>query len=268
MSNLDLSTVLEQVKQLKVVTRARQGLQDPAICDDIFSAIKQLARSSKLHHTEDKRVSTGKSWDGPKETSYKRIADGKRAEQVVQRAFLATSKQVTINRSSYQLIDAEVPTRPGSGGIDLLGIPTTGDILRRAIIELKFAKSNRAARGDSPVAALLQGVAYAQDARIHARVLCTHTTRKEEAGDLKFPTGWTPSVIVAANRGYWKYWLDRLGPDATNQLQTLASRVVTSKLAQEALFVSFEDFNHPRLGSPGRLSLEATASHCNWASVI
>ena len=110
------------------------------------------------------------------------------------------------DQSKFRLLDYQFPLKAhqsdeGIGKVDLLGVAEDGRLM---IIEVKVKPQAKDSRGESPVAALMQGLRYA------AIVEANQDTIAEETEDVfnveidKAP----PIVQVLAPIGWWHGWLE------------------------------------------------------------
>lgn len=115
----------------------------------------------------------------------------------------------------YQLPLKARRTDSGVGKVDLFGITGSG---QAAIIELKAAKG-----GDTPLRALLEGLAYT--AIVQANV-ATLRQEVQQRYDLTIATD-VPSLFVMAPEEYWSAFRARLaGRDWEDRLRALAERIM------------------------------------------
>ena len=108
----------------------------------------------------------------------------------------------------FQFLDYQFPLKdaqanPGVGKIDLLGVTNCGRLL---VSELKVARST--GRGESPMAALMQGLRYAAivDANSDA-IACEAAVAREVSVD----SDQRPVVQILAPKKWWHGWLQLEG---------------------------------------------------------
>ncbi len=241
-----------------------------AFLEDLPSAVEQIhagsatrpVRSRKLHPTKALREDETE-WRGPKKASLT-VKATETGEKAAQRAYFLHG-EICVGGRAYTLLDLEFPTRPGDFKIDLLAVPSDGSSTR-SIIELKYGKP--AAAGESPVAALLQGLSYVIDAHVSHDVLKRQYRHDVSRRDIpRFPPGWTPELIVAANECYWAAWRDKLGGAFQSLVQLATS--VTQRTELPVAFAEFADLPvvertpHPR----GRYLPRVPCSSCAWSVI-
>jgi len=206
----------------------------------------------------------GAIWEGPKEASL--LVDQKRVESetAAQRAYFCHGEVELEPLGRLILMDLEFPTRPRGSRIDLLAMPERAPEMR-CIIEMKYTPQGKK-KGDSPVAALFQALSYAQDAELNLPLLANQDRHNISRRDFpRFPDGWTPCLVVAANRFYWSEWERKLETEYS-QLTQLAS-VVSEHTGIEGIhWASFADLKPGQAPShpSGKVLPRVTCADCRW----
>ena len=142
----------------------------------------------------------------------------------------------------------------GIGEIDLLGVTNQGRIM---VIELKVKPSGDNNRGDTPVAAMLQGLRYAAIVQSNLNSIAWETEQKFDCSIQIEP----PVVQLLAPEDWWQAWLGLEGstrrasgdwkPAFAELARDIEGRIGISiecaELDVERGQVSFDDDCRPRL---------------------
>lgn len=110
----------------------------------------------------------------------------------------------------FALLDYQFPLKArqgdkGIGKIDLLGLTDRGQLM---VIELKVKPPGDNNRGETPAAALMQGLRYAAVVQANHDVIAGEAKRRFSVTITAEP----PIVQVLAPKAWWKGWLELRGP--------------------------------------------------------
>ena len=116
-----------------------------------------------------------------------------------------------LNGGRFRLLDYQLPLqtrRPDKdiGKVDLLGVTDQGRLM---VIELKVKPKGESNRGDSPAAALIQGLRYAAIVEANLNVIAAEVESclGDRFKDVTIVEG-PPIVQILAPKCWWRGWLD------------------------------------------------------------
>ena len=173
--------------------------------EDLWTEYGELRRRAPERHARGKKYFTGHSGTVP-------TAGGShRFEEHLAVALWRKWKSPGAGR--VRVLDYQVPLKArrsdcGIGKVDLLGVSDSG---RLTVIELKVKPRNEAQRGESPMAALMQGLRYC------AIVSANREPIAQEARSF-FDQGISeeePQVQILAPKAWWLSWLELTGRTRT-----------------------------------------------------
>ena len=155
----------------------------------------------------------------------------------------------------FALLDYQFPLKArqgdkGIGKIDLLGLTDHGRLM---VIELKVKPPGDNNRGESPAAALMQGLCYAAVVQTNHAVIAAEAKRRFGVTITAEP----PIVQVLAPKAWWKGWVELRGstlraagywePEFTKLAQDIENR-----LGVTVECVALEDATSITFGSDGK----------------
>ena len=116
-----------------------------------------------------------------------------------------------LNDGRFRLLDYQFPLKARQldkdiGKVDLLGVTDQGRLM---VIELKVKPKGESNRGDSPAAALIQGLRYAAIVEANLNVIAAEVEscpgdRFKDVTIVEEP----PIVQILAPKSWWRGWLD------------------------------------------------------------
>ena len=138
----------------------------------------------------------------------------------------------------------------GLGKIDLLGVTDEGRLM---VIELKVKPKGDNKRGESPAAALMQGLRYAAIIEANQREIAAEALRCFKV-EIK---GESPVVQILAPKAWWRAWseLGASPPRATGNWEPEFSKLardIENKLGIAIECVALDDHDHTDFGSDRR----------------
>lgn len=197
------------------------------------------------------------------------VDDANLGETAVQRAFFLQGEIVIDGQERLLLLDLEFPVERDGGGVDLLAGPAPEEPAlptQRCIVELKFRR-DKAPPNCCPVETLLQALRYVLTAQQNTPSLQAQPRHDVSRRSVeRFPAGWTPAIIVAANRSWWDHWRQTLGTNFS-VLRSLADRV--SSLGVPCRWLEFPnvEMDPGQPHSCGTYLPRVRHSDCLWMSV-
>ena len=169
-----------------------------------------------------------------------------------------------LDHGGFRILDYQFPlyaqeSDRGIRGVDLLGVTKQGRLM---VIELKVKPKKKNERGDSPVAALMQGLRYAAIVEANLKVIAAEveTCLGDRFKDVTIVEE-SPIVQILAPKSWWRGWLElsastrkaagrwepefsKLTRDVEKRLGIVVECMALDKLAD---FANDPDKNTPRL---------------------
>ncbi len=177
-----------------------------------------------LRHCAPKRHCRGKKYLAKNRTTLLTIGDTNRFEEhlAIWLCLCGTGGFWLLpDMGRLRLLDYQVPLyaqqKDEIGEVDLLGVTSSGQL---AVIELKV---NREKGGDSPPAALMQGLGYAAIIEANQAEIAQEAKRRFDAEVSEQP----PIVKVLAPKAWWLRWLESpdSAPEAAGNWESEFSRL-------------------------------------------